>query len=109
MYHIDMKRFICWLTDLSMSRVTRSKEMSPKLTYQEAADYVWKQSQSIRKWYLNETGENSYEKFDLDNYTHSEYRTFGCGAPGDVIADIVFTGVSDGIITEDENGEYSIP
>ena len=71
-----------------------------KLTYAEAADYVWLNSHAIRNWYKSEHG------FDLDDYTRAEYRTFGYTAPGDTIAEIVSEGVRDGIILEDENGEY---
>ena len=71
-----------------------------KLTFYEAVEYIWKNSKQIRDWYTTE------HQFDLNNYTRSEYRTSGLGAPGDIISEIVVEGVRDGVISEDENGEY---
>ena len=71
-----------------------------KLTFHEAVVYIWENSKKIRNWYTSEC------QFDLDDYTRSEYRTHGLGAPGDVISEIVVEGVRDGVISEDENGEY---
>ena len=71
-----------------------------KLTYHEAAEYVWENAPKIREWY-----EQEY-KFDLDDYNRPEYRTFGMGAPGDIIAEIVADGVKDRVIFEDVDGDY---
>ena len=54
-----------------------------KLTFHEAVEYIWKNSKQIRDWYTTE------HQFDLNNYTRSEYRTSGLGAPGDIISEIV--------------------
>ena len=64
------------------------------LTRFEAVEYVWEHSQLIRDWYRNE------HNFDLDNLTRSE-----CGSE-DLIRYIISDGVNDGIITENEDGEY---
>lgn len=71
-----------------------------KLTFHEAVEYIWKNSKQIRDWYKTEN------QFDLDDYTRSEYRTSGLEAPGDIISEIVVESVRDGVIFEDENGEY---
>ena len=71
-----------------------------KLTFHEAVVYIWENSKKIRNWYKTE------HQFDLNDYTRSEYRTSGLGAPGDIISEIVVEGVRDGVISEDEYGEY---
>lgn len=71
-----------------------------KLTFHEAVEFVWRQSRQIRNWYTTEY------QFNLDDHTRSEYRTSGLGAPGDIISEIVDVGMGEGIITEDEDGEY---
>ena len=68
-----------------------------KLTFHEAVEYILKNSTQIRDWYTTE------HQFDLNDYTRSEYRL---GALGDIISEIVVDGVQDGVISEDENGEY---
>ena len=71
-----------------------------KLTFHEAVEYVWNHSKQIRDWYKTEY------RFDLDDHARNEYRTSGLGALGDIISEIVADGVRDGVITEDDNGEY---
>ena len=74
--------------------------MATKLTHAEAAEYVWTNSQTIRDWYTTE------HHFDLDDHDRSEYRTSGASAPGDIISSIIQDGITDGIITENDDGEY---
>lgn len=71
-----------------------------KLTFHEAVEYVWNHSKQIHNWYTTE------HQFNLDDYTRSEYRTSGLGAPGDIISEIVVDGIRDGIINENEFGDY---
>ncbi len=71
-----------------------------KLTFYEAVEYVWTHSKQIRDWYKTE------HQFNLDDHARNEYRTSGLDAPGDIISEIVAEGVRDGVITEDDNGEY---
>ena len=70
------------------------------LSHAEAVEYVWEQSQVIRDWYTRE------HDFDLDDITRSEYRT---GSNGDLVSEIIADGVRDGIINENDDGEYSVP
>jgi hypothetical protein len=72
------------------------------LSRAEAAEYVWENSPKIRMWYKREL------KFNLDDYTRSEYNTSGLDAPGDVIDSIISDGISDRVISEDGNGGYLV-
>ena len=74
--------------------------MATTLTHAEAGEYVWANSQTIRDWYTTE------HQFDLDDHDRSEYRTSGANAPGDIISSIIQDGITDGIITENNDGEY---
>lgn len=74
--------------------------MVTTLNYAEAVEYIWTHSRAIRDWYTNE------HKFNLNNYSRSEYRTSGLGAPGDIISAIIADGITDGIINENVDGVY---
>jgi hypothetical protein len=76
--------------------------MATKLSTAEAVEYVWNHSNQIRDWYLRE------HNFDLDNYSRSNYRTFGLSGPGEIISSIIRDGITDGIITEDDDGDYQV-
>jgi len=76
-----------------------------KLTRFEAVLYIWENSQEIRHWYETQID----EPFDIDTVTAYNVNSFGLGAPGDIVSEIITAGVRDGIINESDDGEYSIP
>jgi len=66
--------------------------------------YVWNHSKEIRHWYLTQ----AEERFDPHKeVSPSNYRTFGMGAPGDLVSEIIADGERSGIIhLNEEAGEY---
>jgi hypothetical protein len=73
-----------------------------ELTYHEAIEYIWRNSPDIRDWYTTE------HNFDLDDYSRSEYRTFGKNAPGNIIASILYDGIVDGLIVQIDDNRFSV-
>ena len=80
---------------------TGAPKYTPLYTRAQAVEYVWQKSKTIRDCYKNEL------EFDLDDYTRSEYNTYGHTAPGETISEIIHNGIEDSLIVE-ECGNYRV-
>lgn len=96
-----MPKFILSINLGNDGMKTGAPKYTPLYTRAHAAEYVWQKSKSIRDWYLVE------HKFDLDNYSRSEYNTYGRNAPGEIVSLIIDEGIDDGLICE-EDGNYRV-